>query len=639
MSLRALLLPVILVGTVICSDLYAQRPGTGTGTTTRPTRPSISRPTRPSISRPAPRTARPTRRDVVPSRPTPRTSTPRYRPTPRTVAPSRPTPRTTTPRSNPRSSSTWRRSSNPPSYRDRVPDRSPSTSTSTDRGWRTLLPTAPKSTSPRQPRLKPTPKTNSRWSRSGAKPTDRLTRSPDRSAGTVAPSVQPRSRFIEKLTSPRTKPSSRTPVRPLRKEALGPVGSPKNVVTPELDVGSAPGAASSPTVPVRPAAPVPADVLGGNKNLSAESLTKSTTGQGLVPAPLSTLEGGRDGLSFGLYYTQGLGSAAGFSVFAGNGQLVSPYGASPFGFCYESYPYWSCGYAYNCGYGLPWWSPYHSYGYPWYSWHYGRGLSNYYHSRYRWSFGFGFSYSPSYVGFRYGSSYPYYRRYEYYPYCYYNTVTYYPAYATVYHSDAVVVDYEDASDPYVEFFDTVPAAAPVGPPVPDAFKDSFAAPFPDGLSAPELVARGVGWMKESRYLMAAEAFRLAWLARPSDHLAPIKLSMALLGAGGRYGLAGYAVHEGLGRSPEWPTRRDVDVKEDFAAFPAFDVAVTELKKHVLKNPDDGEGRFLLGYALFFSGDPFAAHKEFQALQDADWKSPHIQTFLDESEKRLLGAPR
>ncbi|NRA96305.1 MAG: hypothetical protein HRU14_08865 [Planctomycetes bacterium] len=64
-------------------------------------------------------------------------------------------------------------------------------------------------------------------------------------------------------------------------------------------------------------------------------------------------------------------------------------------------------------------------------------------------------------------------------------------------------------------------------------------------------------------------------------------------------------------------------------------AVNELKRHVVKNPTDGEGRLLLGAVLLWSEDPFAARNEFSALIDGEWKSPHVEPFLKEAEKRLL----
>ncbi|MAG33782.1 MAG: hypothetical protein CL908_23120 [Deltaproteobacteria bacterium] len=417
--------------------------------------------------------------------------------------------------------------------------------------------------------------------------------------------------------------------------------------------------------PLRPTKP---DVAATPTNDGAKGPLAPVGGGKLSKLPAdvkAATTGARGGGSFslGLYYTQGYGTASSFGLIVGNESFGTPYGAYPNTYPYGAGSYWSACYGYGgyghhghghghggyCGYApLPWWSPYRSYGcgygygyggYPWYVYRYGGGIFNYAYYRHRYAYGFGFSYSPYYGGFSRRCRYPYYRRYGYYPYSYYATASYYPAYTTVYHSDSAIVDYDDVSDPYVEFVDAVPAApAPVAP-VPEAFLTAFATPFPEGLTGPEYIARGAGWMKDGRFLMAAEAYRRAWTQRPGDHLAPLKLGSALLGAGGRYGLAGYAIHEGLDRSTDWLARRDVDLRDDFSGPAAFDAAVGELKKHIVRNPTDGESRFLLGYALFFSGDHFGAHKEFSALKAADWKSAHVQTLLDASEARLLGAPR
>lgn len=370
---------------------------------------------------------------------------------------------------------------------------------------------------------------------------------------------------------------------------------------------------------------------------------------GRVPADVAAARGRtekRDGFALGLYYSSGYGTSVG--LFASNiNYPSSPYGATPYHYGYGHTPYWACGY--NPWYGTNhcygnWYSPYYNCGYPWYIARYG-GIFRYAWYRYRWGCGFGYSYNPcygysgyySYYGGYYGSHYyrryPYYRTYSYYPYCYYNTVTYYPAYSTVYHTD-VAVDYADASDPYVEFVDAVPEAAPLAPPVPEAFQKALVTEFPAGLSPAELLARGAQWMKDGQHLLAAEAFRRAWIADSGDAYPALKLSLALFAAGGRYGLAGFALHESLDRDAT-SIQRHPALIEDFKDAAVLLAATNELKRHVVKNPTDGEGRFLLGAVLMWSGDPFAARNEFQALKEGEWKSPHVEPFLKESERRLL----
>ena len=180
----------------------------------------------------------------------------------------------------------------------------------------------------------------------------------------------------------------------------------------------------------------------------------------------------------------------------------------------------------------------------------------------------------------------------------------------------------------------MPEAAPLAPPVPEAFEKPLVTEFPDGLSHAELLARGTTWMKDGQHLIAAEAFRRAWLANSGDAFPPAKLALALFGAGGRYGLAGFALHESLDRDATSIARHPALV-ESFKDAAVLAEAVNELKRHVVKNPTDGEGRFLLGAVLLWSEDPFAARNEFSALIDGEWKSPHVEPFLKEAEKRLL----
>jgi len=330
------------------------------------------------------------------------------------------------------------------------------------------------------------------------------------------------------------------------------------------------------------------------------------------------------------------------SLFASNiNTPASPYGATPYYYGYGSNPYWACGY--NPWYGTPayyntWYSPYNYCGYPWYVARYG-GIFRFAWYQKRWSFGFGFAYSPSYAyGSYYGGwtgcwDYPFYRVYDYYPYCYYNAVTYYPAYSTVYHSDAVV-GYADAADPYVEFVDSVPEVA-LDAPVPEAFQAPLVTDFPEGLAYAELLARGAAWMREGEHMMAAEAYRRAWVSSPGGYLSPLELSVALFAAGGKYDLSGFALHESLDRDAG-SISRDPDLTDDFTAARDLIAATDALKRHVVKDPADGEARFVLGAVLLWSGDPFAARNEFNELKAGEWSSTHLPALLAEAEARILG---
>lgn len=377
--------------------------------------------------------------------------------------------------------------------------------------------------------------------------------------------------------------------------------------------------------------PGKADVLGG---------------RGRPKGANRPVQGDRGGFAFGVYNTPGFGTQV--SLFAGNINTPTSFGALPYNYCYGNgwgvgFNYWSN--CYNWG-NFGYWGWGGNRFVPWYVARWGRGIFNYAWYQARWGFGFGWGYSPAcwggtgFIGVNRAFRrpwYPFYRTYAYYPYCYYDTVAYYPAFSTVYHGTSVVVDYADTADPYVEFTDDVPAAeVAVAPavPVPEAFHKPFVTDFPDGLSNAELLARGTSWMKDGKYMLSAEAFRRAWLRNSADAFPPLKMSIALLGAGGRYGLAGFALHESLDRDPTTITRHP-PLHGDFRDVESLGLALTELKRHVVRNPTDGEARFLLGAALFWSGDSFGARNEFTALQSGEWTSAHVAPFLKAAESRLL----
>ena len=632
MYLRSLLTALVF-GALLLPAVHAQRVrgSNDRGATTRPKPRTAPRPSRPSISRPSiPRTTRPTYRP--PSRPSiSRPSIPRSTPRPSYTPPSRPSytrPTVPTPKRRPTKRSTdsedLRRSN---TYTDRVPTR-PTT------GWKTLTPKKPDTrrtnkTDWRRPLPRTSPPVRKPSKVDASRPSiDRSTKLTPR-APTRRPTITrkyPPVKKVDVTTKPTVRP--KVDVRPLDDVRPKPV-RPK--VKPRTNPGRPTGSDSD--LP-KPGAVKPVDGPKGGGNADVVN--------GATPADVLATKGAggnRDLFALNLYHSSGSGTSV--SLFAGNiNQPASPYGASPYHYGHGNSPYWACGY--NPWYGgsywnNTWYSPCYSYGYPWYIARYG-GIFRFAWHRYRWSFGFGYSYSPfyasaGYYGGNYYRSYPYYRTYAYYPYSYYNTVAYYPAYSTIYHS-AATVDYADASDPYVEFVDSVPEAAPLAPPVPEAFAKPLVTEFPEGLSPAELLVRGATWMKDGEHLLAAEAFRRAWLSDSGDAFSPLKLSLALFGAGGRYGLAGFALHESLDRDATSIPRHPALI-ESFKDAAVLGEAVNELKRHVVKNPTDGEGRFLLGAVLLWSEDPFASRNEFSALREGEWKSPHVEPFLEEAEKRLL----
>jgi hypothetical protein len=292
--------------------------------------------------------------------------------------------------------------------------------------------------------------------------------------------------------------------------------------------------------------------------------------------------------------------------------------------------YWHYGY-YPTWYGYPKWYPWAPS--PWeisHGYAFGIGFGR---RGWRFGVGFGFNYAPWYFG-RYG--YPCYRSYSYYPYAYYDTVAWYPAYSAVYHYEYRTVEYVESADPYVEFTDdveVVPAAGPVPLAVPEPFLTPLVADFPEGLSAAECLTKGHQWLKEGLYLYAAEAFRRVWLDRSDDYYPPLQLGLALAAAE-RIDLASYAISEGLDRNASW-VDRNADIQGEFSSPEAFQEVLRGVQRFVVKNPLDGEGRFLLGYLYYFSANPFGAYSEFSALKDGGWESPHLEALISNAEKRLL----
>ena len=624
---KALFIAFVLAATLI-TDVSAQRgrgsADVGGSARPRPSAPRISRPSRP----PAPRVSRPsTPRVTRPQRPAPR---PSYRPTtPRTTKP-------TTPRSTSRPTWTTKpaqpRPSTGRSYRDRVPTRTTPNKPSTRSGWKTITPKAPSYSS--RPRSA-SPSTRPDWGKSRSNtPRPGVT-----SGGSLGKSNAPRPRvatpkikrkFTPKTSSATVRPSkprgSKPPVKPRNDVRPRPLGKGPAVSNPKPRTG-APGAAT----PLRPV------------DKPASKQVKDYTPKGGVKPSTS-----QDRTSFAVGVFGGNGNAS-VSLFASNINVPTSHGAVPYNYHYgPAVGVAGCGYWANCfnnaGFGIGVWNGWCG---PWYRQAYGWGILNYAWYRNRWAFGFGFSYAPNFYGngWFYNTNFqpcwhPYYRTYAYYPYTYYDTVSYFPAYSTVYHTTGVVVDYADTSDPYVEFTDAVPAGevveapTPLAPPLPEAFSKPLVSDFPGGLSNAELLARGTTWLSDGEYMLSAEAFRRAWAINSGDAYPPLKLATALLGAGGRYGLAGFALHESLDRDPT-SIERHPPLADEFSDALALRTALTDLKRHVVRNPTDGEARFLLGAALFWSGDAFAARNEFRALREGQWTSAHVAPFLKSAEDRLL----
>lgn len=425
-----------------------------------------------------------------------------------------------------------------------------------------------------------------------------------------------------------------SPIKGVRPDSKGAIGSVRKPTT------TRPGIA-----PVSPLAP-------DSIKTPAVSVPQSK------PSHATATGGHQDGLfAAGIYASSG-GVALGFS-YVDDG-YHGHHGCAPYAYPYSWTPYWSSCYA-PVGYYSPhFYSPYvysspwgHGFGSPWWSYSYcGTGWygSSYWTSGWRLSVGFGYACSP-WNSYRW--SYPSYRRYGYYPYSYYNTVVYYPAYTSVYHTDTVVVDYEDSYDPYVDYVDEVaPRSEPVvrvselrSVPVSSAgvgglFTTPIVADFPSELGPSEALARGEGWLRSGDFLLAAESFRRAWLATPDDYYAPLQLGLSLFAAQGRVSLAKAAISSGLARNPAW-VERTVDLRESIGSK-AHEQAASELERLVVSNPGDHDARFLLAYARLYSGQAFAAHSGFSTLESVGYADPSLAALKARAATELLrgsGAPK
>lgn len=296
--------------------------------------------------------------------------------------------------------------------------------------------------------------------------------------------------------------------------------------------------------------------------------------------------------------------------------------------------------------------PFHSFGYRshrhhhhrdrWYGGYRGTGYGSSYRfgfhgKRWRFSFGFGSYRSPWYHGVRY----PRYRTYRYYPWHYYDVVTYYPAYSTCWTTTSTVT-YVDSHDPYVDFVDEVPVGvgddvrvrtelSEVG--VPEAFSAPLDPAFSGAYGPSELLARGQGAMGKGQFLQAAEAFRRAWVARPTDEYAALELGFALIVAGEHDALARLAISSALDLRPS-RLEQALDLRAKLPDPGDLEAVKSRLTRRLIIDPSDDDARFAFGYVAFHSGDWFGAHTSFTRLSERAPEDPHLAAYVSEVEKRI-----
>lgn len=173
--------------------------------------------------------------------------------------------------------------------------------------------------------------------------------------------------------------------------------------------------------------------------------------------------------------------------------------------------------------------------------------------------------------------------------------------------------------------ETVPPVARVEPPplpLPLPPPDPFRRPAPvkaevveadPQKEADRLIRLGREALAAGEYGRAAERFEGAIHVNPEAARPYFLLAQAQFAAG-LYADAVRAIRAGLDRDPKWPaapfnpTQLYGDQPERFVLH------LLALKKAYAENPDNPTLAFLLGYQLWFSGDPDEAQKLFRAAE-------------------------
>lgn len=254
----------------------------------------------------------------------------------------------------------------------------------------------------------------------------------------------------------------------------------------------------------------------------------------------------------------------------------------------------------------------------------------------RFSVGFGWSSGNWYAS----SCAPSYYSYSYYPWSYYCSTGYYPAWSTVQY-ETIVVDRTESMDPYVSYDDAVvvvSAADPVSARsiVPVEFRQQLSSEFPEGLSASECLARGEGWLRSRDYILAAEAFRRAWLQREDDAFACAELGVAL-SAAGRFELAAGALQTAMTLDAGLATRLpDLCLALSEKGRLVQDV-VRPLQAELLRNPDDVATSYVLACAQLAAGDPWSAQRELAALRTAGCSHVSLDSLTRTCEASIAAA--
>lgn len=315
---------------------------------------------------------------------------------------------------------------------------------------------------------------------------------------------------------------------------------------------------------------------------------------------------------------------------------TTPWGASPWNYCYQPSSWWSTGCWDPCWnpcswtYSPVWCTPSWCFSTPSWSW------VSWCRPSWRLSVGFGWSSGNWYST----ACAPTYYSCSYYPWSYYCATGYYPAWSTVQY-ETIVVDRTESMDPYVSYDDAVvmvaaPTAVSVRSIVPVAFHQPFTPDFPEGLSASECLARGEGWLRSREYLLASEAFRKAWVQREDDAFACAELGVAL-SAAGRYELAATALQTALSLDAGLATRMPDLCAALIEKGRLGPDVIRPLQEDLVRNPGAIATAYVLACAQLADGDPWSAQRELADLKAAGCTHASLETLARASASTIAAS--
>jgi hypothetical protein len=167
-----------------------------------------------------------------------------------------------------------------------------------------------------------------------------------------------------------------------------------------------------------------------------------------------------------------------------------------------------------------------------------------------------------------------------------------------------------------------PIAIPIVMPV-DAVADKKADPKTESARQVEL-AKAAFALDE--YGRAEERLAVAINAKPDEPRPYFWLAQVRF-ARGEYAEAVAAIRDGMAKEPNWPTAM-FRPKEFYDRTPErYDAHLAELRRAAAANPDEPAVAFLLGYQLWFTGEPAEAVKLFRKVAKQVKDATIVEQFL------------